>query len=256
MPYTLAKWALWLIAGAAIGVAVGWLLRGLRPPSPVDAPVDEPAEVAELRARVAELSQVEIERARLRIELDDCRSGGNALFDAVATRPGVTAAAPPAVPDEPAAGIVAERDRLAAEVREQAATIGDLRARLWNSEARIGELQGLLAGRSAVTAPPVPDLEAAAAVLGEKVRLNDLTVVEGIGPKIADLLHSKGNIATWWELHQADVAALRALLAEAGPRFEIHDPASWPVQAGLLAGGQWDEFKALADRLRAGRLGG
>ena len=253
MPYTLAKWARWMVAGAAIGVAVGWLLRGLRPPSPVDAPVEEPAEVAELRARVAELSQVEIERARLRIELDDCRSGGNALFDPVVARPGAAAAA---APDEDVASIVAERDRLAVEVRDQAATIGDLRARLWNHEARIGELQGLLAGRSAVTAPPVPDLVAAAAVLGEKVRLNDLTVVEGIGPKIADLLHSKGNIATWWELHHADVAALRALLAEAGPRFEIHDPASWPQQAGLLAGGQWDEFKVLADRLRAGRLGG
>ena len=251
MPYTLAKWALWLIASAAIGFAVGWLLRGVRRSMPVAAPPDETAEVSELRARIAELAQVEVERARLRIELDDCRSGADALFEPVVTR---SAAA--AVPDEPAPELIAERDRLAATVREQDALIGDLRARLWNHEARIGELQSLLAGRSAATPSPVPDLEAAAAELGEVVRLNDLTLVEGIGPKIADLLRSKGNISTWSELHRADVGALRALLAEAGPRFEIHDPASWPQQAGLLADARWSEFKALADRLRAGRLSG
>ena len=95
-----------------------------------------------------------------------------------------------------------------------------------------------------------------AEVLGEKVRLNDLTVVEGIGPKIADVLHATGGITTWWELHQTDVETLRSLLADAGPRFQVHDPSSWPQQAGLLARGQWQEFKTFTDRLRAGKFGG
>ena len=34
------------------------------------------------------------------------------------------------------------------------------------------------------------------------------------------------------------------------------EPSLPKEMLGLLAGGQWDEFKALADRLRAGRLEG
>jgi predicted flap endonuclease-1-like 5' DNA nuclease len=80
-------------------------------------------------------------------------------------------------------------------------------------------------------------------------------VVEGIGPKIADLLHRDGGIRTWWELHLADVATLRALLASAGPRFQVHDPSSWPEQAGLLARGEWQQFQTFVADLQGGKLG-
>ena len=179
------------------------------------------------------------ERERLRIELDDCR--------ATATKaPSVT---------RPVSADNSERDRLTALVLAQQATIGDLRARIWNHEAKIGELQGTITTYNLSTAPRDPDLEYGAEVLGEKVRLNDLTVVEGIGPKIADLLQTTGGIKTWWELHRTDVAILRALLAGAGPRFQIHDPSSWPQQAGLLARGEWEDFKDLVADLQGSRFG-
>lgn len=262
MSYTLAKWALWLIASAVIGVAVGWLLRGLRRNAVTEPLAEDAAEVELLRDRVADLEPIAADHARLHLELEECRASAaeakRAAARTVSEMPAATAPAPLNPPSAPAdravdPGAVVERDRLAALVVEHEATIGDLRARLWNHEARIGELQNQLSSQNAATAPPVPDLEAGAAVIGEKVRFNDLTVVEGIGPKIADILHTKGGIKTWWDLHNADTETLRSLLAAAGPRFQIHDPGSWPHQAGLLARGQWQEFKTLADALKGGR---
>ena len=48
MPYTLAKWAIWLIAAALVGGVVGWLLHGLRRPQEVAEPTDN-AEIARIR---------------------------------------------------------------------------------------------------------------------------------------------------------------------------------------------------------------
>ena len=81
---------------------------------------------------------------------------------------------------------------------------------------------------------------------------HDLTAVEGIGPKIAELLDGAG-IADWWGLSHTDLSALRTVLDDDGPTFRIHDPGTWPTQAGLLAHGRWADFKELTDRLDGGR---
>lgn len=104
------------------------------------------------------------------------------------------------------------------------------------------------------TAPLVDELDfaAASAVLGRSVEPDDLTMVEGIGPKIAGLCSGIG-ITTWAELSTTEVSLLRTMLTDAGQRFKAHDPTTWPQQAGLLAAGAWDEFKALTDSLNGGR---
>lgn len=252
MPYTLAKWALWLIAAAAIGLVVGWMLRGARRASVVPVSEDELVELDRARKSAEETDEIVRERERLRRELDDCRAAAAASRAA-----GLTAVvASSAVPADQSPPNDDESARLAALVVEHEATIGDLRARLWNHEARIGELQSALTAHALSTAPSDPDLEHGGEVLGEKVRLNDLTVIEGIGPKIADVLRTTGGIKTWWELHCTEVATLRTLLEGAGPRFRVHDPASWPRQAGLLAHGEWETFKELTETLQRGKLNG
>lgn len=253
MPYTLAKWALWLIAAAAIGLVVGWMLRGMRGTSVEPPTDDELADLDRLRDREQAMDEVVSERDRLRSELEDCRATAALLPSAP---PVAAVAAVAAVPVAGAPIDDGEHARLAALIAEQEATIGDLRARIWNREAKIGELQGVLTTHNLSTAPDAPDLQRGAEVLGEKVRLNDLTVVEGIGPKIADVLHATGGITTWWELHRTDIETLRSLLEGAGPRFQVHDPSSWPQQAGLLAHGEWEEFKELAASLKGGRFSG
>lgn len=97
---------------------------------------------------------------------------------------------------------------------------------------------------------PRPDLEVGATVLGRSIRLDDLRAISGIGPAIEGLCHGIG-IRTWWDLATTEVAALRAMLTDAGPRFGMHDPTTWPQQARLLAEGRWEEFRALEARIAA-----
>ena len=81
---------------------------------------------------------------------------------------------------------------------------------------------------------------------------DDLTRIEGIGPKIEGLLNAQG-ITTWARLADTDVASLQSVLDEAGPRYRIHDPGTWPKQARLASEGAWDELEELQDRLKGGR---
>lgn len=81
---------------------------------------------------------------------------------------------------------------------------------------------------------------------------DDLTVIEGIGPKIAELFTNAG-ITTFAQLADADDATVQKVLADAGPRFNTHDATTWNEQAALARDGKWDEFKELTDRLKGGR---
>lgn len=91
------------------------------------------------------------------------------------------------------------------------------------------------------------DREVSVAVKGE-----DLKIVEGIGPKIEQLLKDDG-INTWDDLAKAEVPKLEAILAKAGKRYRLAKPATWPRQARLAADGKWGELKVFQDELQGGR---
>ncbi len=82
------------------------------------------------------------------------------------------------------------------------------------------------------------------------IQPDDLIIIEGIGPKINQLLQAAG-ITTFVQLADASVDHLRAILQPAGLGF--HDPTTWPEQARLAAEGKLAELKAYQDRLRGGR---
>lgn len=81
---------------------------------------------------------------------------------------------------------------------------------------------------------------------------DDLKKIEGIGPKIAGLLNAQG-ITTFDELSKAKKATLTGVLADAGSRFKMHDPTTWPQQAKLAAKGEWDKLAKLQDELKGGK---
>ena len=81
---------------------------------------------------------------------------------------------------------------------------------------------------------------------------DDLKLIEGVGPKIAELL-AEGGIDTFAKLADADTDKLKAILEDAGSTFATHDPTTWPQQARLAADGKFDELKALQDELQGGR---
>lgn len=92
----------------------------------------------------------------------------------------------------------------------------------------------------------------AAAVAPAAATDHDLTRIEGIGPKIQEMLRAAG-IDTWAQLADAEEATLRSILDAAGTRFRVHDPATWPQQAALAAEGAWDDLRELQGRLKGGR---
>lgn len=80
----------------------------------------------------------------------------------------------------------------------------------------------------------------------------DLKIVEGIGPKIEELLKDH-NIKNWQELAFTTSDEIRDLLADAGKNFRLADPSSWPQQARLAAEGRWKELKDYQDFLQGGK---
>ncbi len=81
---------------------------------------------------------------------------------------------------------------------------------------------------------------------------DDLKLIEGIGPKIEQLMNEAG-IYTWAELAAAGVRRLRKILAAAGKRYAIHDPGTWPKQAKLAAAGKMDQLKVWQEKLKGGK---
>ncbi|MFK7934190.1 MAG: helix-hairpin-helix domain-containing protein [Saprospiraceae bacterium] len=80
---------------------------------------------------------------------------------------------------------------------------------------------------------------------------NDLKMIEGIGPKIEQLLKSNG-IMTWQALAESSVERLKEILTEAGNRYKMHNPSTWPDQARLAADGEWEKLKTYQDYLDGG----
>lgn len=98
-------------------------------------------------------------------------------------------------------------------------------------------------------AEPEPAVRAAPVEVFPSVP-EDLTKIEGIGPKINQVLQDNG-IHTFAQLAATGVADLEAILSRANLR--LANPATWPEQARLAAEGRWDEFAQLTSRLRGGR---
>lgn len=79
-----------------------------------------------------------------------------------------------------------------------------------------------------------------------------LTKIEGIGPKLSEVLAGAG-IDSFAKLAEADVEKLKGILEEAGSRYKMFNPTTWPEQAALAAADKWDELKTLQEELDGGK---
>lgn len=106
------------------------------------------------------------------------------------------------------------------------------------------------------TAKAAPAKKAAPAnktpVQSGKASSKDLQKVEGIGPKISELLIA-GGVPDLAALSQTPVSRLEEILSAAGKRYRLADPTTWPEQAALGAADDWDGLAALQDELKGGR---
>lgn len=107
------------------------------------------------------------------------------------------------------------------------------------------------APKKAAAAPKAVAQKAAPAPK-KAVKADDLSIIEGVGPKIAELL-VKGGIVTFADLAAAKPAAIQTILDAAGKRYQMHDPATWPKQAALARDGKTAELQKLQAELKGGR---
>lgn len=81
---------------------------------------------------------------------------------------------------------------------------------------------------------------------------SDLKIIEGIGPKIEEVLKGAG-IGDWSALAAAEPGRLKEILEDAGDQYRMHNPYTWPLQARLAAAGRWEEFATYQEELKGGR---
>ena len=84
-----------------------------------------------------------------------------------------------------------------------------------------------------------------------KKSADDLTKIEGIGPKASEALVAAG-LATFADLGKAKVPAIQKILDESDGKFGMMKPATWPKQAKMAADGKWDELKKWQDEMDGG----
>ncbi len=85
----------------------------------------------------------------------------------------------------------------------------------------------------------------------KEAKSEDLTKIEGIGPKTAEALVANG-VTTYAELAGKDAEKIKEILTEASSTLAHLDPTSWPKQAKMAADGKWDELKEWQDSVKGG----
>ncbi len=233
--YLIVQMLLCLLVAFLLGLLVGWWLGRRKPEDQADD------------GATSDLDRCHEQLAESRSDLEECRSR---LEECLARGDDdETAAAPVALATlgRGDSGVEAASGTVAGAVGDDAGAAED------NAEAEDDaktpeETAGVDAGAGGASAVAFVDT----AALDESPASDDLKIIEGIGPKIEGLLNADG-ISTWAGLAKTEVSVLQAVLDKAGPRYRIHDPGTWPRQAGLAAAGSWDELEALQDRLKGGR---
>ncbi len=112
----------------------------------------------------------------------------------------------------------------------------------------------ILASKPAVAEKTQPATKAASNVPKKfltKTGADDLTAIEGIGSKIANLMIADG-ITTFAQLASAKMINIESILKAAGSRYSMANPSTWPEQASLLATGDYAGFEKLAEELVGG----
>lgn len=136
---------------------------------------------------------------------------------------------------------------LNADVSNLRSQLNSCRADLADCRAKKAEAPKVMAAAAPVTA--APKVTATPPASGKP---DDLRKIEGIGPKIAELLNKDG-IMTFAQLANASIERLNKILDDAGPNYAVHDPGTWPEQSALARDNRWDELGVLQDRLKGGK---
>jgi predicted flap endonuclease-1-like 5' DNA nuclease len=146
---------------------------------------------------------------------------------------------------------------LEADHKKQKATIDELNSTVDAYQHRLRVIKDevvkaqskIISSKKSAPLPVRANFDHVSQLLGRQVTENDLTLITGIGPKTAALLHSKG-IETWESLAGSSTDQLRAWLEEAGGIYKSHDPVHWSKQARMASQGEWRKLRVFQETLR------
>ena len=93
----------------------------------------------------------------------------------------------------------------------------------------------------------------ALARLEELTHKDDLKKLEGIGPKLEQVLNAV-SIQNFAQLASMTPEQIKSILDAAGNQFRMHDPKSWPYQAELASKGEWERLKEYQNLLIGGSI--
>lgn len=136
------------------------------------------------------------------------------------------------------AGVRIDHDRERAGLER---TMRSLRNELAESQAEVARLRH----------PPPLDRDAARTAGVELKGDGDLEVVEGISPRIAEVLRDAG-VTSLLELARLTPAQIKSALERGGPSFCLINPKNWSDQALLAAHNRWTSLAALKAALVRG----
>ena len=84
----------------------------------------------------------------------------------------------------------------------------------------------------------------------QKATKDDFRIIDGIGPKIAQILKDNG-ISSFEKLSGLAPSEIQEVLITAGNRYKAYDPTAWPQQAKLAAQGELEALKSLQKELKS-----
>ncbi len=213
---------IWCIIIPLITAIIGWLLGRFSSNSSDESSNNNNDEADRIASLQADLEACKTSKTKISNDLDRCNSSK--------------------------AQLKSELDACIASKADLSSKIADTANSATN--ASLG-----FAATSLSDTPSEPELsfDAAAAklALGKKIVADDLKIIEGIGPKIAQLFNENG-VNTWYQLSKTPVERCQEILNIGGKRYEIHNPGTWPKQSGLAFEGKWKELNDLQDYLDGG----
>lgn len=145
--------------------------------------------------------------------------------------------------------------RRVAVVSNRESAMQNWEARILAREHEVGDKEADLVRQAATATALSAGLEAMKALVHRQYQTadgaDDLQAIEGIGPKIASLLHNAG-IRTFERLSETSLGELTRLLESGGSRFGLADPLTWAEQAAHLVNGDYVAFERLKEELVGG----
>lgn len=197
---------------------------------------------ANLQARESELSGFRANLQAKENELASCRADLQARENELQTTAGQLAQA------------IRDGDTLREQLASQEQQVQAYEDKLQIQESNLASQATELASRATelnIATAKVATAQVAAPVV--PIEPDDLEKIEGIGPKIQNLLNHYG-IVTFKQLADILPERLREILEKGGRHFKLADPTAWPQQARLAANEDWEGLQKLQSELVGGRI--